>query len=269
MTGSVDEGDRHSEPSLALSVASAVGQIQPSGLWKGASSPASRAQSPHSARTEHRRNRSQQLPAQSTAEPFDLTREVLLRPKRNEDGSTSSHDRTPSAKVVEDEENPHESLDHLRHVPSPSKISECLVDGTTSTDAPSSGLTTSPPSAATISSSSADEYNSGMSQSASHPSIPSVVSGASSFSYDGSYDGLKDTEKGGEPAAQIPSILRTGETVKASQPDFKLPEEDEEFRYYCDNEEEDSDSSSEDEGLVIGKKKPAPQKPVIPGSNAS
>ena len=270
ITGSVDEGDRRSEPSLALSVASAVGQIQPSGLWKGASSPASRAQSPHSARTEHRRNRSQQLPAQSAAEPFDLTREALLRPQRNEDESISSHSRTPSANVVEDEANSNESLNHLRHVPSLSKTSESLVDGTTSTDAPSSGLTTSPPSAATISSSSADEYNSGMSQSASHPSIPSVVSGASSFSYDGSYDGLKDTEKGNEPAAQIPSILRTGETVKASQPDFKLPEEDEEFRYYCDNEEEEeSDSSSEDEGLVIGKKKPAPQKPVIPGSNAS
>lgn len=269
MTDSVDENDRHSEPSLALSVASAVGQIQPSGLWKGASSPASRAQSPHSARTEHRRNRSQQLPTQFAAEPFDLTREALLRPKRNEDESILSHERTPSGKVVEDKANSHESLDRLRHVPSPSKTSECLVDGTTSSDAPSSGLTTSPPSAATISSSSADEYNSGMFQSASHPSIPSVVSGASSFSYDGSYDGLKDTEKGSEPAPQIPSILRTGETVKASQADFKLPEEDEEFRYYCDNEQEDSDSSSEDEGLVIGRKKPAPQKPVIPGSNAS
>jgi [calcium/calmodulin-dependent protein kinase] kinase len=113
-------------------------------------------------------------------------------------------------------------------------------------DHPTSGLINSTPSAATISSSSADDFTSGMSQSASHPSIPSVVSGASSLSGDGLYLNDKDSN--------VPSILRTGETVKAHRLGSPRPEEDE-SRYYCDDEDEDE---SEEEVLVIGKKKPAP-----------
>lgn len=250
--------DRRSEPSLALSVASAVGQMQPSGLWKGASSPSSRAQSPHSLGT-HRRNRSQQFPNQPAPEPLHSTREAL-RPRRNEDAPISSHNRAPSAEPDDDE-----ALGYLGYVPPPTQPSDSR--DRMPTDNPGSGLTTSPPSAATISSSSADEYNSGMSHSESHPSIPSVISGASSFSVD-VYDGCRDTGKDNEATAEIPSILRTGETVKAPQPASPVPPEEDESRYYCDIEEEDSDDS-EDEGLMIGKKKPAPQKPVIPGSNAT
>ncbi|BCR83750.1 putative serine/threonine protein kinase [Aspergillus chevalieri] len=254
-------GDRRSEPSLALSVASAVGQMQNSGLWKGASSPSSRTQSPHSSHTVHRRNRSQQLPARPSAESFALTREALLRQRQPENVPSSG-----LAKTVEDESCSNEPLRHLREVPTPSKTAELLTENTP-TDAPSNGLTTSPPSAATISSSSADEYNSGMSHSESYPSIPSVVSGASSFSIDGLYDGTQDFGDC-EPVAQIPSMLRTGETVKAPQPISDLQTEDDEARYYCDNEEEDSDDS-DDEVLIIGKKKPPPHKPIIPGSKAS
>jgi len=83
-----------------------------------------------------------------------------------------------------------------------------------------------------------------MSQSASHPSIPSVVSGASSLSGDGFQDKASDS------STQVPSILRTGETVKAST---LRPSEEDESRYYCDDEDE---GDSEDEVLVIGKKKP-------------
>lgn len=255
-------GDRRSEPSLAVSIASAVGQMQNSGLWKGASFPSSRTQSPNSLHTVHRRNRSQQLPARPSAESFTMTREALLRQRQPENAPSSR-----LAKTVGDESCSNEPLRHLREVPSPPKTAESLTENTP-TDVPNSGLTTSPPSAATISSSSADEYNSGMSHSESYPSIPSVVSGASSFSIDGPYDGTKDFGDC-EPVAQIPSILRTGETVKAPQSVSDLPTEDDEARYYCDNEEEDSDDS-DDEVLIIGKKKPPPHKPIIPGSsNAS
>lgn len=265
----LEADNRRSEPTLALSVAAAVGQMQNNnaGLWKGASSPSSRAQSPHSAKTEHRRNRSQQLPMQTrtAAEPLHVTQDLFFRPKRQEDAPPiTRNDRPSSARAVENEPSFDDSLQHLSHVPPPSKTADSYTDGTP-LDGPGLGITTSPPSAATISSSSADEYNSGMSHSESHPSIPSVISGASSFSYD---DG-KNVEKGsGEPPAPIPSILRTGETVKASQ---TVPPEEEEWRYYCDNEDEEDDYSddSEDEGLVMGKKKPAPSKPVIPGSNAT
>lgn len=84
-----------------------------------------------------------------------------------------------------------------------------------------------------------------MSQSASHPSIPSVVSGASSLSGDGLCLYLNDKD------SDVPSILRTGETVKAHRQGSLRPEEDE-SRYYCDDEDEDE---SEEEILVIGKKK--------------
>jgi [calcium/calmodulin-dependent protein kinase] kinase len=94
-----------------------------------------------------------------------------------------------------------------------------------------------------------------MSQSASHPSIPSVVSGASSLSGDGLF-----LDKRSDSSTQVPSILRTGETVKAHQSSTLRQSEDDESRYYCDDEDE---GDSEDEGLVIGKKKP----PVKTGNN--
>jgi [calcium/calmodulin-dependent protein kinase] kinase len=102
-----------------------------------------------------------------------------------------------------------------------------------------------------------------MSQSASHPSIPSVISGASSLSGDGS---VKDKEC--EQAVAVPSILRTGETVKARLVRPQQSHEDDESRYYCDDEN-DSEDDSEDEVLVIGRKKPSPQKPVMCGTQAS
>jgi [calcium/calmodulin-dependent protein kinase] kinase len=97
-----------------------------------------------------------------------------------------------------------------------------------------------------------------MSQSTSHPSIPSVVSGASSLSSEG------DSGKDYDAELRVPSILRTGETVKARQTSSARPGDDDESRYYCDDEEE-SEDDSEDEVLVIGRKKPTPQKPIISG----
>jgi [calcium/calmodulin-dependent protein kinase] kinase len=109
------------------------------------------------------------------------------------------------------------------------------------------GLTSTP---ATISSSSADDFSSGMSQSASHPSIPSVISNASSLSGDGYSCKDKDME-------EVPSILRTGETVKPSRPNSPpRPAEEDESRYYRDDEDEDE---SEEEVLMIGKRKPSPK----------
>lgn len=105
------------------------------------------------------------------------------------------------------------------------------------------GLTYTP---ATVSSSSADDFTSGLSQSASHPSIPSVVSNASSLSGDG--HSFKDAAM-----EEVPSILRTGETVKPSQPNSPPRHfEEDESRYYCDDEDD-----SDEEVLMIGNRKPA------------
>ncbi|PYH99230.1 serine/threonine-protein kinase Ssp1 [Aspergillus ellipticus CBS 707.79] len=249
------DGDRHSEPSLALSVTPAVGQMQQSNL-SNEEPPLMHPDGSLAGRPSHRRNRSHQLPSKHSAEPFHLTKEALLRKRRSNIESAFDGDhvlRGESEPCPIDLSNPR--LETRR------QASDSSNDNSAGEALPG-GLTTSPPSAATISSSSIDEYTSGMSQSTSHPSIPSVVSGASSLSGEGGY-----RDKDGDQA--VPSILRTGETVKARPPSSSRPAEDDESRYYCDDEEE-SEDDSEDEGLVIGKKKITPQKPIIrPGLSKS
>lgn len=248
------DAERHSEPSLALSNASAIGQVRSTGLWHSQAPSPIEGVSPISA---HRRNRSQQLIGKSSAESFHLTRDALLRHRRS-DIDTGADETHALANRVDYAMYSTESLALPAALPAPAPAPEPVC----STDAPNSGLTNSTPSAATISSSSADDFTSGMSQSASHPSIPSVISGASSLSGDGLCLGSRD--KDGDDSSQVPSILRTGETVKPRRLGSPRPEEDE-SRYYCDDEDE---TESEDEGLVIGKKKPA-IKPVVKTAGGS
>lgn len=252
------DAERHSEPSLALSNASAIGQVRSTGLWHSqAPSPIEGA----SSISAHRRNRSQQLIGKSSAESFHLTRDALLR-RRQSDFGTGADETHALANRVDYAMYSTESLALPTAIPAPAPAPAPAPEPVCSTDAPSSGLTNSTPSAATISSSSADDFTSGMSQSASHPSIPSVISGASSLSGDGLYLGSRD--KDGDDSSQVPSILRTGETVKPRRLDSPRPEEDE-SRYYCDDEDE---TESEDEVLVIGKKKPT-IKPVAKPAGGS
>lgn len=232
-TGDID-GERRSEPSLAVSNASAVGHMRASGLWHGEVTSSDNGLS-----MGHRRNRSQQLAGKSSAESFNLTKEALLRRRRSD--VEPSADNALAPKV----ESAMYSTDSLQLPALAPPQDTCYGEATQALN------NVSTPSAATISSSSADDFTSGMSQSASHPSIPSVVSGASSLSGDGLYFGTKDSDE-----SHVPSILRTGETVKARLPGSPRPSEEDESRYYCDDENEDE---SEDEGLMIGKKNPPPK----------
>lgn len=249
------DGDRHSEPSLALSVASAVGHVQGSNFLQDEDSHYFHAGSLSAAESGHRRNRSHHLTTKSSHEPFQFAKDVLLRKRRSDIYQAPVDDQVPP-------EIKSKSTDSLNILPEPQPETTACTIETATTDPPSGGLTTSQPSAATISSSSVDDYTSGMSQSASHPSIPSVISGASSLSGDGS---LKDKEC--EQGVAVPSILRTGETVKARLLRPQRSHEDDESRYYCDDEN-DSEDDSEDEVLVIGRKKPSPQKPAMCGAQA-
>lgn len=241
------DGDRHSEPSTAVSNASAMGHLRTPGLWHAHIPSPSHSPALASA---HRRNRSQQLAGKSSAESFHLTKEALLRRRRS--------DIEPSAEntLATHAESAMVSTDSL-HLPSLASADTACV-----AEPPANPLAASTPSAATISSSSADDFTSGMSQSASHPSIPSVVSGASSLSGDGFHLPSKDSDH----SSSVPSILRTGETVKACGQPSPRPEEDE-SRYYCDDE--DDFDESEDEGLMIGKKKPSTKAPIPTGKKAS
>lgn len=230
-----------SEPSLALSVASAIGQMQNADLLRGQDS----RRHAESSASHHRRGRSQQIErSKPSAEPLHLTTEALLRQRRN--GSDTMAQEKSVAAGAENESLPNDPL-VLRQVAPPGACRQAGSPG---------GLTTSPPSAATISSSSVDDSASGISQSASHPSIPSVVSGASSLCGDGISGPLREKDKEPEISTQVPSILRTGETVKARRPSSSQWSQTQ-VRHYCDTE----DSSSEDEGLMIGKKKPGNHDP--------
>ncbi|KAE8148173.1 serine/threonine-protein kinase Ssp1 [Aspergillus avenaceus] len=247
------EGDRHCEPSLALSVASAVGQH--SNLLSDEDSLTLRAEGPSiPGASGHRRNRSHQLSGKASTEPFHLTKEALLRQRRSELDATINGSHTTRRRGSEPPAKPAIGL----RSEMPSHLTGSLGDSIL-TEPSAEGRITSPPSAAAMSSSSIEDYTSGMSQSTSHPSIPSVISGASSLS-----DSISG--KDCESAFHVPSILRTGETVKARQSNPAKPADDDESRYYCDDENE-SEEDSEDEGLVIGKKKTGPQKPIIRSSN--
>lgn len=230
------DGNGHGEPSLALSVTPAIGQMQNSDLLRTGNSASAQAES--FTGPGHRRNRSQQLAPKHSAEPLYLTKEALLRQRKSGDETANTSSRAGNAPLSR---------------PVILRRATDMSAGSTRIDSPNdAAFTTSPPSAATVSSSSVEDSTSGMSQSASHPSIPSVISGASSLSADGLGNHSTDKEKEFEPPTQVPSILRTGETVKAQRPSSQRRPEDEESKYYCDDE----DDSSEDEGLVIGKKKP-------------
>ncbi|KAL4781886.1 kinase-like domain-containing protein [Aspergillus varians] len=236
----------HSEPSLALNVTPAVGQMKPS-TWQADEESSTLYESPAST-PGHQRKISHPLLEKLSFEPLSLTQEGSLHKKGN--GSITLENGSRACKEV------------AQGTASTRKASDCKVENNPTALA-RGGLTTSPASAATISSSSIDEDTSGMSQSTSHPSIPSVMSGASSLS-----EGGISKENECEGVTQVPSILRTGETVKVVRPSTSRQPEDDESRYYCDDEEETGEDS-EDEGLVIGKNRPVSQKPVIRLGKAS
>ncbi|KAJ5852015.1 Calcium/calmodulin-dependent/calcium-dependent protein kinase [Penicillium soppii] len=223
------------EPSIAVSNASAQGQVRTPGLWHDEDNSSTGKLAPIHA---HRRNRSSQLEGKSSAESFHLTRDALLRRRRSDiepsEGGTLRVDYAMYST---------ESLLLPPINPPTNQCPENTINGLTSTPA-------------TISSSSADDFTSGMSQSASHPSIPSVISNASSLSGDGHSCKDKDLH-------EVPSILRTGETVKPGRSDCPKPSEEDDARYYCDDEDEDS----EEEVLMIGKRKPPPKAADPPPSN--
>ncbi|KAL4930658.1 putative serine/threonine protein kinase [Aspergillus undulatus] len=244
------EEDHHSEPSLALSVTSAVGQMQPH--WQADGDSSNLHESPAST-PGHRRKISHPLLGKHSVEPFSLA----------VDGSSRNRSSDPEQVAgLYSESESCLSKEAAQGSVGSRKDSDGIEENNTG-EVVQSGLTASPASATTMSSSSIDEDTSGMSQSTSHPSIPSVISGASSLS-----DNAMSNDNDCDAGTQVPSILRTGETVKAGRPGTPRPAEEDESRYYCDDEEE-SGGSSEDEGLVFGKPKAGSQKPAIKMGKAS
>lgn len=208
----------------------------------------------------HFRSRSHHVPKES--ELFQPSRQVVLRSERPSQEPMADTNYTTSRRESEAPSNGFH--------PSPGdgqcsqKIPEWNQSAPVQADpsqCPPEGLGISPPSATTISStalssSSADDF-SGMSQSASHPSIPSVVSGASSLSAEGFHTYINERKKE-DTLDEVPEMMRTGETVTI-RGNRQVQNEDTNHKYYSGDDEEDDDS---DDGIVFGMKKPVTSKPA-------
>ena len=225
------DGDTHSQPSVALSDTTVTGQIQSAETLRDSSlDTITRTTSRDTARafvsTPHRRSKSYH----EVQGPYSAH---LL----NSSPTPQQHHHNASGGSVRKEQ-PGEQVDR-------DQIYE-----------PRTGPMTSLPSAVIVSSSSAEDFTSGMSHCASHPSIPSVDSGASSFSGDchkhvHTINLNKDAETTFSQE-DIPPLLRTEETVTSQNPRDNASGDKAHEDYDCDDEDE----SSEDECLSFGRPKP-------------
>ncbi|EEA27815.1 hypothetical protein TMatcc_003895 [Talaromyces marneffei ATCC 18224] len=237
LDGAASETDGHAEPSVAWSTASATGQVQVpiATVWEQHHRPHSQGndftRNPSSAG--HRRNRSEQILPEVSDQSFRSAKETLLRQVADHAGS----EEEPATETTPIENNDR-SIE-----PSPTTSTHHLPsDG---------GLMTSPPSAATISTTSIDECASEMSQSVSHPSLPSIVSGVSSFSGEGLHTHIEEREKELDVTPYVSPILRTGDTITPRNTKAARSAHDKGYDRDCSDE----DIDSEDEGIVFGRKK--------------
>ncbi|WEW55421.1 CAMKK protein kinase [Emydomyces testavorans] len=237
------DGDGHGAPSVAVSTASATGHVESPDIrdpalvatdatehWSSIIRPDRR----------HRRSISHQCVQAASAESFQLTPDILLRHRTQ--GNMTIHINTGLA-IASD----NRGYGQI-YATKATDFDQTEVNRSHTYIHPPSRPMTSPPSAATVSSSSTDDCTSGMSYCASHPSIPSVISGASSLSNDGFYAYTTQREKDSD---KIPPFLRTGETIMAPKGHYTQHHEDE-SKYDCDDE---GDGESSDEGITFGRKR--------------
>ena len=218
--------DGHADASLALSTANASGRVNlPEALLDEPTvlDPTFRAPS---AQRYHQ-------PEESSAEDFGRAREQLARRQRLEMEEIS---RLPSSRR-------HSLASNQECPPSPDDevFRRKLQEQDRENDQP--GVQRSPSDLGPVMSSSS-ESRFGMSHSTSFPSVPSVVSHASSFS-------IIDEPMIPKRAVMAQPLMETADTIKTITPkDF---EEDE--AGYNGGEEEGEESDEEDEGLEIGASK--------------
>ena len=235
--------DPHSSPSIAFSNTMAVGQLDaPPALREAPSASPVDSQPPIT-----RWHQSLHQPEMSSVEAFQraqdqnsrrqqleinrATDRFSTRPAMIEDCPPSPDDEIFFAKQREDDAHRQQAAGAVPHYPPPLQI---------------------------LSSSSEDQFTSGMSQSTSHPSIPSVMSGASSLST-ATDEGLLPKELA---VSVVPPLLRTHDTItSASSRKGKIMLDDEEDGYIGDrdkgndgDEDEDDSDDDEDEGITFGNK---------------
>ncbi|KAI1948014.1 hypothetical protein LOZ12_002113 [Ophidiomyces ophidiicola] len=232
------DGDGHSAPSVAVSTASATGHLESPDIRATSLTP--NGNNEYRSPTvrplaRHRRSISHQNIENKSAHPVRLTQDTLFRHRTLAESSARGRRGLGLSR---------DNQDNRQIFPA----REMEFEHTGAFKFPPPRPMTSPPSAATMSSSSADDFTSGISYCTSHPSIPSVVSGASSLSNEGFYASILE-EKG---PRKISPILRTGETITVSKDDTYIRSHEDEIKYDCDDEDEDNSS---DEGIIFGRKR--------------
>ena len=230
------EGDAHSQPSVALSDTTATGQMQSLETLRDSSL-----------------DTITRTTSRDTARGFVTSSHGRSKSYHEVQGPSSA--RPPSSSLTQQQHHPGTSSDSAQKEPSRHQMER----GQQALEPPTR-QTTFLPSAVMVSSSSAEDFTSGMSYCASHPSIPSVISGASSLSGDGyhhahSVNTGKDIETGMEPSyaqEDVPPLLRTEETVTSQTATDNASGDKVHEAYDCDDEDE----SSEEECLSFGRPKP-------------
>jgi SNF1-activating kinase 1 len=240
--GRSPEGIGHAEPSVAVSNATASGKVTTPEALRAEADPREEVPSQLSPLSPQPRRISLFQPPLSSTEAFERAQEANARRQKldadidAERAASRLESRQPD---LDCPPSPDDEIFRLRGLRD--------VQGTLS-HTPLSNQ----PSASTIASSAAAE-NGGISQSTSHPSIPSVESGASSIYPEESLPPQKDPYTPlGETTSQ--SLMSTGETVTAHDKPVIMPAEGvrQNGRPHAEPLEED-EGSSDDEGLTFGK----------------
>jgi serine/threonine protein kinase len=252
--------DAHASPSLAISTTSVSGDLEPPAALRTESPKPDKSQSRIShirhlslISPVHGRRQSYYQPSESSPAAFEQAQEINQRRHVHEAHAAAAEkeaqkEASPSEQQAFEDDCPPSPDDDYQF-----QKSLAAIAGTT----PGSAIQTLP-SASTIGSSSTEELAGGISQSTSNPSIPSVVSEASSLAPESFL--LPDKLPILKHVADLePSFMRTAETIKArghDNPPAAPPRRSLEEQEYLADDQDDGDDegdSSGDEFLTFGR----------------
>jgi SNF1-activating kinase 1 len=252
------EVDAHASASLAVSTASVSGDLEtPEALRTESPKPEkTQSRSSHISHTSHTspshgRRQSYYQPSESSPTAFEQAQEINQRRHLHEAQEAAEKEAqkeaSPSEQQAFEDDCPPSPDDDYQFQKSLAAMGGAM---------PGSAMQTLP-SASTIASSSAEEFAGGISQSTSNPSIPSVVSEASSLAPESFL--LPDKLPIPKHVADLePAFMRTAETIKVrghdSPPVIPPGRPLEEQEYLEDNQDDGDDEgdSSDDEFLTFG-----------------
>lgn len=241
------DSNPHAEPSIAVSTALAAGEVEQPHLLKHNQSPVERRSSLSAppATEVYTRNAYHQ-PPESTSEAFEHAQQMNFRRHRLE--ADIEAEKTASR--------PPSRLSNLDCPPSPDdemfhrKLMDRMFAQTPLLSEPIA--LSAQPSTSTIASNSGDDLTSDASKSMSNPSIPSIVSGASSVSDHAFFmpPGV-DAPRQPSDADSVKSYMKTGETITPHKREPVVSGPPLAAQQTVDNDGDDEDES-DDEGLTFG-----------------